>query len=193
MYTVGTMLGKGGFGTVYAGFRNADQLPVAIKSVSKNRPLILLPPDAKCDRERFVPVEVALMQQVNHISGVIRLIDYFELPDCYMIVMERMSTTSTGSGSCKDLFDFISDSGPIKEDLAKHIFSQIVTTVNQVHAAGVIHRDIKDENILIDTRTYKVKLIDFGSGAKIHNEVYTDFDGKFFLRVKRMMQTIASH
>ena len=179
MYTVGTMLGKGGFGTVYAGFRKADQLPVAIKSVSKNRPLILLAPDTKCDRERFVPVEVALMQQVTHVSGVIRLIDYFELPDCFMIVMERMCTTSTGSGSCKDLFDFISDSGPIKEELAKYIFSQIVTTIQQVHASGVVHRDVKDENILIDTRTYKVRLIDFGSGAKLNNEVYTDFDGKF--------------
>jgi serine/threonine protein kinase len=173
MYTVGTMLGKGGFGTVYAGIRNSDQFPVAIKSVSKNRPLILLPPDSKYERERFVPVEVALMQMTSHIPGVISLIDYFELPDCFMIVMERMSTSS-----CKDLFDFISDSGPIKEDLAKFIFQQIVATVCQVHAAGVVHRDIKDENILIDTRTYKVKLIDFGSGAKLHNEVFTDFDGE---------------
>lgn len=174
LYTVGPMLGKGGFGTVYAGVRNCDQLSVAIKSVSKHRPLILQPPDSKCDRERFVPVEVALMQQTSHVSGVISLIDYFELPDCYMIIMERMS-----SSSCKDLFDFISDSGPIKEDLAKYIFLQIVQTVCQVHAAGVVHRDIKDENILIDTRTYKVKLIDFGSGAKMHNDVFTDFDGEF--------------
>lgn len=169
------MLGKGGFGTVYAGVRNSDQLPVAIKSVSKNRPLILLPPDSKYERERFVPVEVALMQQTSNIAGVISLIDYHELPDCFMIVMERFS-----SSSCKDLFDFISDSGPIKEDLAKFIFQQIVTTVCQVHASGVVHRDIKDENILIDTRTYKVKLIDFGSGAKLHNEVFTDFDGELF-------------
>ena len=177
LYTVGSMLGKGGFGTVYAGLRNDDQLPVAIKSVSKNQPLVLVPPDAKCNREHFVPVEVALMQQVTHISGIICLIDYFELPDCFMIVMERMCTTSTGSDSCKDLYDFISDSGPIKEDLAKFIFQQIVTTVGQVHEAGVIHRDIKDENILIDTRTYKVKLIDFGCGAKMHNKVYTNFAG----------------
>jgi serine/threonine protein kinase len=139
-----------------------------------SRPLILIPPDSKSDRERFVPVEVALMQAVSHVTGVIRLIDYFELPDCFMIVMERMSSPT----ACKDLFDFISDSGPVKEDLARFIFQQIVATVCQVHAAGVVHRDIKDENLLIDTRTYKVKLIDFGSGARLHNEVYTDFDGE---------------
>jgi serine/threonine protein kinase len=172
MFTVGTMLGKGGFGTVYAGFRNSDHLPVAIKSVSKNCQLMSLPQDAKSNQQHFVPVEVALMKQVTHVPGVIHLIDCFELPDCFMIIMEWIM-----SGLCRDLFDIISDSGPIREDLAKHIFRQIVNTVIQVHAAGVLHCDIKDENILIDTRTYKVKLIDFGSGSTLQNKVYTDFGG----------------
>jgi len=155
------------------------QLPVAIKSVSKNRPLLLASPDGKADREHFVLVEVALMMQTSHIPGVIKLIDYYELPDCYIIVMERIgSSMSNSTNSCKDLFDFISDSGALKEDLAKYIFQQIVSTVIKVHKAGVTHRDIKDENILIDTRTYKVKLIDFGSGAKLHDEIFSDFDGK---------------
>jgi serine/threonine protein kinase len=78
---------------------------------------------------------------------------------------------------CKDLFDFISDNGPLKEELAKNIFKQIVETVDSCHKAGVIHRDIKDENILIDERHNQIKLIDFGSGDKYHEEIYTDFDG----------------
>jgi serine/threonine protein kinase len=140
--------------------------------------LVLVSPDSKGERERFVLAEVALMMQTNHIPGVIKLIDYFELPDCFIIVMERIGSTSNNTSSCKDLFDFISDSGALKEDLARYIFQQIVSTVIQVHEAGVTHRDIKDENILIDTRTYKVKLIDFGSGGKLHNEIYSDFDGE---------------
>merc|ERR1711944_282365 len=83
----------------------------------------------------------------------------------------------TTSASVQDLFDFISDKGPLKEDLARKIFQQVVNTLNQIHAAGVIHRDIKDENILIDTQTQQIKIIDFGSGARLHDEVYTDFDG----------------
>ena len=51
-------------------------------------------------------------------------------------------------------------------------------TILQCHAEGVIHRDIKDENVLVDTKTLQVKLIDFGSGSKLHEEIYTDFDGE---------------
>jgi len=175
-------LGRGGFGTVYAGFRNADNLPVAIKMVQKsrtqmvrvpkpNRQIVEEPEEAAFFK---IPLEVALMRRVDHVEGVISLIDYFELPDCFLLIMERIGHSAH---SCKDLFDFISDSGPLKEDLARHIFKQVVETVADCHNAKVIHRDIKDENILIDTKTNKVKLIDFGSGAKLHEDIYTDFDG----------------
>jgi len=181
-YTTCSLLGKGGFGAVYAGYRNSDHFPVAIKVINKNRILSA----ATTINEHRIPLEVALMKITNHIEGVIKLIEYFELPDCYMLIMERMMTTKvhasgrdikTSSANVKDLFDFISDNGPLKEDLAKKIFRQIIDAVQKIHSAGVIHRDIKDENILIDTQTHNVKIIDFGSGARLHDEVYTDFDG----------------
>lgn len=174
-YTTCSLLGKGGFGAVYAGYRNSDHFPVAIKVISKNRVL---------KSQNNIPAEVSLMQKTNHIDGVIKLIEYFELPDCWMLILERMLTSTKGNDNIqttctnvKDLFDFISDNGPLSEDLARHIFKQVVNTIKDIHASGVIHRDIKDENILIDCASKRVKIIDFGSGAPLVEDIYTDFDG----------------
>lgn len=165
---VDDVLGEGGFGRVYAGFRIKDNLPVAIKQVSKSR----VPSWGTINGER-VPLEICLLRKVAHVPGVIKLITWFELPEWFIIVMERPEQV-------KDLFDYISDRKLVPEPESRHLFRQVVDVVKQCHAAGVIHRDIKDENLLIttDRQGKKVlKLIDFGSGAFLKDHIYTDFDG----------------
>merc|ERR1712228_1101706 len=147
-YTVKEQLGKGGFGVVYSAVRRSDGLEVAVKEVSKDEKVML--------GSDNIPLEVALMQQVQDVPGVIKLLDYFEMNHCYFIVMERLH--------CKDLFDFISEQGPLPETLAKDLFKQNLQTIMGCHKRGIVHRDIKDENILIDLKTFKTKVIDFGSG-----------------------------
>jgi len=164
-YKVGEVLGKGGFGIVYAGVSRKDNTRVAIKHIAKAKVTAM-----EMLNGRKVPLELKLMHTVQSVEGAVILLDYFERPDSFVIVMERPD-------SCRDMFDYITEKGAIEESVAKGFFKQIVETVLACHSKGVIHRDIKDENILVNTKTGKLKLIDFGSGAFVKEGIYTEFEG----------------
>ena len=160
LYAVKEEIGRGGFGVVYAAKRKSDGVEVAIKEVSKDIDLIT---------EDNIPLEVALMQRVNDVPGVIKLITYFDTSDSFYVVMERFNS--------KNLFDFITDQGPLPEHLTRELFMQLVDTIIKCHERGVVNRDIKDENILIDINTFKIKLIDFGCGALLQEGLYHNLMG----------------
>ncbi|CAH8435702.1 unnamed protein product [Heterobilharzia americana] len=85
--------------------------------------------------------------------------------------MDRVSNTTC------DMFDYIGERGTLSESETAYFFHQLIGILLSCHKVGVLHRDIKDENILINRTTNELILIDFGSGAFLESRFYTDFDG----------------
>ena len=124
-----------------------------------------------------LPMEIILMKKVQQVPGVVKILDYYEMEGSFIIVMDRPEAS-------KDLFDFITENKVLDEMTARDFFRQILLMVLNIYKCGVIHGDIKDENILVDLKTRQLKLIDFGSGAILKDTVYTKFYGRnFFLDI----------
>lgn len=78
------------------------------------------------------------------------------------------------------MFDYITYRGTLDESQARMFFKKIVQMAMRLTEIGVVHRDIKDENVIIDLDTNDIKLIDFGSGTLLKQGEYTDFEGCLF-------------
>uniref|UniRef100_UPI0037E84BF6 ribosomal protein S6 kinase alpha-6-like n=1 Tax=Semicossyphus pulcher TaxID=241346 RepID=UPI0037E84BF6 len=150
-------LGEGGFGSVYAGVRRADNFPVAIKHIPRNRVTgVTL-------QRKTLPLEVGIMLKIS--SGAaegksrsISLLDYYFLDQELILVLERPVPVV-------DLFDHnVNRGGSLQEEEASDIMRQLVEAARELQTNNVFHRDIKLENILIDTSAEapQAKLIDFG-------------------------------
>jgi serine/threonine protein kinase len=163
-YELGDVIGEGGFGSVCAGTCRHNGDTVAIKIIPKSKVFSW----SKIGQQ-VVPKEVALLNCLRH-KYVIKMLDYFQDEDNFYIVMERPEKYI-------DLFDYISEKRIMSERSARFLFRQVVEAVQYCLSVGVLHRDVKDENILINLRTSQIKLIDFGSGTFLRDDVYTEYEG----------------
>ena len=145
---LGEPLGRGGFATVYAGEQISLQRPVAVKIDS--RPL-----HDERNRRRFMR-EMAAASRISGHPHVVSLIDSGVLPDGRpYLVMERCDGGSLAQ---------VLESGELSAAEAVSVVSAVSSALGAAHRAGVLHRDIKPGNILIDAYG-SPRLSDFGLAA----------------------------
>lgn len=158
-------LGEGGFGKVFSGIRK-DGLPVAIKKI----PMINAGDLVQFEGSR-VPQEFVHQYLASQISQtVIKPLDFSKDKEHFILVMERSPPSIC-------LHDYINKQKKIPMDEIKHIFLQILNSIEKLHEGRIIHRDIKAENVLINKSTKEVKLIDFGCAAYDQVEDFTQLSG----------------
>uniref|UniRef100_A0A8U7PA48 non-specific serine/threonine protein kinase n=1 Tax=Corvus moneduloides TaxID=1196302 RepID=A0A8U7PA48_CORMO len=205
-YRLGSLLGRGGFGSVFAATRLSDGAPVSggagggrrrrgAKEEEKEHgarhggrraqpaaPLALQVAIKRVPRNRIhhwgqlpdgtrAPLEIVLLDKVSAgFPGIVQLHEWLELPSNVVMVLERPERS-------QDLLHFIWARGFLGEEVARHLFRQVLEAVRHCTSCGVLHRDIKPENILVDLATGQAKLIDFGCGTYLQAAAYTSFAG----------------
>ncbi|XP_034255730.1 serine/threonine-protein kinase NIM1-like isoform X2 [Thrips palmi] len=149
LYRLRGDLGAGNFSTVKMAVHQLTSERVAIKILDK----------AKLDQKtrRMVTREVANMERVHH-PNIIRLYEVVETYSKLHLVLEF------AAGG--ELYHKISTLGRMEEAQAKVVFGQIASAVHYLHGRGIIHRDIKAENVFCAGPTL-VKLGDFGFSTEL--------------------------
>ncbi|XP_017565488.1 serine/threonine-protein kinase SIK1 [Pygocentrus nattereri] len=145
-YEIIRTLGKGNFAVVKLARHKVTKTQVAIKIIDKTR----------LDASDLVKLnrEVKIMKLLNH-PHIIKLYQVMETKDMLYIVTEFAKNG--------EMFDYLASNGRLSEEEARRTFWQILTAVEYCHRHGIVHRDLKAENLLLDDNM-NIKLADFGFG-----------------------------
>lgn len=157
----GNTLGSGAYAKVKVGTALKMNMQVAIKIVNK----LSTPKEVV---ERFLPREIETMKAVDN-EHIVRLYEVIETPETIFFIMELADRG--------DLLDFINERKYLSERLARGFFSDLVKGIDHCHTRGVVHRDLKCENLLLDSHM-RLKISDFGFARKYNSNLKT-FCGSF--------------
>ncbi|KAL1502082.1 hypothetical protein ABEB36_007280 [Hypothenemus hampei] len=159
-YELEKTIGKGNFAVVKLATHVVTRTKVAIKIIDKT----------VLDEENLTKIfrETAILKKLRH-PHITRLYQLMESEQNIYMVTEYASNG--------EIFDHLAVKGRMTEREAKRIFRQIVSAVSYCHSNGVVHRDLKAENLLLD-HNMNIKLADFGfSNQFTEGNLLTTFCG----------------
>lgn len=142
-------IGEGTYGVVYKAINRKTNVTVALKKIRLE------------NEDEGIPAttirEISLLKALKH-PTIINLIDVIYSDKKLYLVFEYLET---------DLRSFIDTHDEIPEALVMRMALQLFTALHFCHARGVLHRDVKPQNILVD-KDFNIKLADFGLGRAIN-------------------------
>ncbi|XP_063372186.1 serine/threonine-protein kinase par-1 [Cydia amplana] len=143
-YNLEKTIGTGNFAVVKLATHVITKCKVAIKIIDKSR----------LDEDNLKKTfrEIAIMKRLRH-PHIVRLYQVMESTHTIYLVTEYAPNG--------EIFDHLVSKGRMPEPQAARLFTQMVSAVGYCHARGVVHRDLKAENLLLDTHM-NIKLADFG-------------------------------
>jgi protein-serine/threonine kinase len=145
-YVLGQTLGEGEFGKVKLGWKKDGSSQVAIKLIRR---------DSVQNHPGRLPKiyrEISILRDLAH-PNIVRLHEMVETERHIGIILEY------ASGG--ELFDYILNHRYLKDPAARRLFAQLVSGVGYLHKKGIVHRDLKLENLLLD-QNRNIIITDFG-------------------------------
>lgn len=145
-YMLGQTLGEGEFGKVKLGWKKDGSSQVAIKLIRRE--------SVATNPSRLPKIyrEISILRDLAH-PNIVRLHEMVETERHIGIILEY------ASGG--ELFDYILNHRYLKDPAARRLFAQLVSGVGYLHKKGIVHRDLKLENLLLD-QNRNIIITDFG-------------------------------
>lgn len=172
-YVIGKLLGRGGFGITYLAYDTKEEQAVAVKEYYPDGTAVrigdnttvepmtsLQSEDFSHGLERFFS-EAEIIKRFNGVSDIPEVYDVFRENGTAYYAMEFFSGIS--------LKEYVKNHGVITSGQAVYMLKRLLPALSEIHASGVLHRDISPDNIII-CRNGRIRLIDFGSARSFRSD-----------------------
>ncbi|OKL55947.1 hypothetical protein UA08_08607 [Talaromyces atroroseus] len=181
-YILGQTLGEGEFGKVKLGWKRDGSIQVAIKLIRRESL------GSNPTRLPKIYREISILRDLSH-PNIVRLHEMVETDRYIGIIMEY------ASGG--ELFDYILNNRYLGDNAARRLFAQLVSGVGYLHKKGIVHRDLKLENLLLD-RNRNIIITDFGfantfnPGDELGEEIEYNLTNREFVKRSGLDKTDAT-